>query len=269
MEREPFGLLVPAYVDPGVVHWDVLLAVGRKLQKGLITVANPSSGPGDPPPNQDYVKAIRALHNRCASVIGYVHDSYGTNPNVFDDMDEWFSLYDVDGIFIDQASHTDQQRTATLLDHVRGDHADRIIVLNPGTIPSQEFVEAADPALVVIQEQAAAVYEGNWPPAGWVRDRADSNDSISADRLAVIAHTAPSASDVEALIEVAATYRLGWVFVQNTPGPIYNKFSTWLPTLGNRLQCARATSPSRYFTCKALGGIPCMASQALARLTRR
>ena len=53
MEREPFGLLVPAYVYPGPGDWDVLLAVGRKLQKGLITVA---SRPDNPPNQERYSK---------------------------------------------------------------------------------------------------------------------------------------------------------------------------------------------------------------------
>jgi hypothetical protein len=264
MEREPFGLLVPAYVYPAPAAWDVLLAVGRKLQNGLITVA---SRPNNPP-NQDYVKAIRSLHDRCSTVIGYVDDNYGTNPNVLNDVDQWFRFYDVDGVFIDRMS-TDSQHAADLVGHVRGGHADRIVALNPGAIPQESFVQAADPALIVIQEQTAAFFEDHWPPAGWVRYRASSNNSISADRLAIIAHTAPSTSDVEALINIAATYRLGWVYLQNTSGPNYNQFSTWLPGLGDRLQCARATSPLRYFTCKALGGIPCMASQMLARLAGR
>lgn len=261
MEREPFGLLVPAYVYPGPHDWDVLLAAGRKLQNGLITVASRT----DNPSNQDrlnYGNAITALHNKCTTVIGYVDDSYGSNTNVFNHIDQWFSMYDVDGIFIDQTSHTDQQRMTTLVGHVRGGHANRIVALNPGTIPPENFVQAADPALIVIQEKDAAYYEDNWPPAGWVRDRAGSNDdSISADRLAIIAHTASAASDVEALINIATTYRIGWIYVQNTPGSIYNQFSTWLPTLGDRLQCARARSPITYFTCKALGGLPCWVRQ--------
>jgi hypothetical protein len=262
MER-PFGLLVPAYVQPPD-NWDVLLGVGRKLQKGLITVANPSSGPGDHL-DQSYVDIIKALHDRCTSVIGYVHDSFGERDPalVLEDINKWFSMYNVDGIFIDELN--DQQLAVNLMNHVRGGHADRIVVMNPGAIPSESFVVATDPAIVVIQEEAAAVFEGGgWPPVEWVRDRANSNDSISADRLAVIAHTARYVSDVEALINVAATYRLGWVFAQNTTGSWYNQFSTWLPTLGDRLQCARAKSPMSYITCKALGGFPCMFSRLLA-----
>jgi Spherulation-specific family 4 len=266
MEREPFGLLVPAYVIPRPPAWDVLLAAGRKLQTGLITVA---SRPGNSE-YQLYVDAIRALHNSCTTVIGYVDDNHGNMASVFNDIDRWFSTYDVDGIFVDRTSNTDQQHAAALVDHVRGGHADRIVVLNPGTIPLENFVQAVDPALIVIQEQDAAFYEGtDWPPAGWVRDRAGSNDSISPDRLAIIAHGASAESDVEALINIASTYRLGWIYVQDasSPGSDYNHFSTWLPALAGRLQCARAGSPMRYFACKALGGIPCMVRQMARRWT--
>ena len=94
MEREPFGLLVPAYVHPPE-GWDVLLAAGRKLPGGLITVANPSSGPGVQR-EQAYVDVIKALHARCTSVIGYVHDSHGERAPtlVLADIAKWFSLYD-------------------------------------------------------------------------------------------------------------------------------------------------------------------------------
>jgi hypothetical protein len=267
MEREPFGLLVPAYVPPPE-HWEVLLAAGRKLAGGLITVANPSSGPGDHR-EQAYVDVIKALHERCTSVVGYVHDSFGQRAStlVFEDIDKWFGMYEVDGIFIDELA--DQQLAVTLVSRVRNGHAGSIVILNPGTIPPESFVEATDPAIIVIQEQAASAYESNWPSVAWVQDRIGSSDLIPADRLAIIAHSAPSESDVEALINVASTYRIGWVFVQNTPGSSYNQFSTWLPTLGDRLQCARAKSPLSYFTCKALGGIPCMVRQLMSWPTRR
>src|SRR5690348_16649956 len=107
MEREPSGLLVPAYVPPPG-NWEVLLGAGRKLGRGLITVANPDSGPGELR-QQAYVGVIEALHNRCAPVVGYVHDSNGlrTVDSVIEDIDRWFRLYNVDGIFIDEIS--DQQ----------------------------------------------------------------------------------------------------------------------------------------------------------------
>ncbi len=52
-----------------------------------------------------------------------------------DDVARWFEIYDVDGIFIDQASGTDVARGGWLTSVVQSQKSDAVIVLNPGTIP--------------------------------------------------------------------------------------------------------------------------------------
>jgi hypothetical protein len=185
----------------------VLLGVGTAMMLGgLIVVANPDSGLGYDTASQTYLprdpnyqNAIQALRSKCAIVVGYVHDCYGnTNPptasncprstDITADIDRWFSIYDIDGIFIDQVLDTDLSRAASLVAAVRSHRNDAVVVLNPGRLPSIDFMRTTDPAIVVIQEQAFAQY-GSWPPDGWVRDRATGAASIADGRLAIIAHT--------------------------------------------------------------------------------
>lgn len=288
MAREPSGILVPAYVYPSDGAWDALLDAGRTMMLGgLIVVANPGDGPGYDktaeaylPADPNYVRSIDALRNVCATVIGYVHDCYGnTNPptasncprrtDIVDDIRRWFAIYEVDGIFIDQASRTDTSRAASLVATVRNHRRDATVVLNPGSIPSIEFMEATDPAIVVIQEQEFAKYEA-WPPDGWVKDRASGEASIGARRIALIAHTPTTATDVDHLLEVADEHAIGWIHGQHTVGPVYNVLSSQLPLIARRLdKCSRLGCLGfGHIFCRIGLSILCFASRNLARLRR-
>jgi Spherulation-specific family 4 len=126
MATEPSGILVPAYVDPMSGAWQPVLDVASAMMLGgLIVVANDGNGPGYNenthtynPPSQDYRNVIDALHRQCALVVGYVYDCWAnTNPpntpncprshEITADIDRWFNIYNIDGIFIDQVLDTD------------------------------------------------------------------------------------------------------------------------------------------------------------------
>jgi Spherulation-specific family 4 len=278
MAREPSGILVPAYVYPSDGAWDVLLDVGRTMMLGgLIVIANPHNGPGYDdtakvylPTDPNYVSSIASLRRMCASVIGYVHDCYGnTNPpgasncprttNVIADIGRWFNAYGVDGIFIDQVSRNDVSRAASLVAAVRSHRSDAIVVLNPGNIPSSEFMEATSPAIVVIQEQAFAKYgDDAWPPTEWVRDRQTGNITIPGHRLAIIAHTPTSPTDVDLLVDVASQYVIRWIYGQHTVGSDYNELSIHLPSIARRLgRCSRLGCIGGVF-CKIVMSLLCL-----------
>jgi Spherulation-specific family 4 len=275
MAGEPSGILVPGYVYPSAGAWDVLSDVGRAMMVGgLLVVANPGDGPGYDneagaylPANPDYVSVIAALRAQCTSVLGYVHDCYAnTNPptadncprrtEILDDVDRWFSIYDVDGIFIDQVLRDDPSRAAQLVAEIRDRRDNAAVVLNPGNLPSREFVVATDPAIVVIREQSFDGYAG-WPPDGWVRDRASSQAAIAASRLAIVAHSLPeNVDDLDFLISVAAQYQIGWIYGQHLAGSNYNEFSTHLPAMAQRLdRCSR-------LGCIGFGHIFCRAGMS-------
>jgi hypothetical protein len=283
MVREPSGILVPAYDYPGEGVWDPLINVATYTLPGrLVVVANPESGPGYNsktgayrPPDANYVRSIAALRSVCATVIGYVHDCYGnTNPlnaancprvtDIVADIKRWFEIYKVDGIFIDQTSATDLARGAWLTSVVRGRKTDAIIVFNPGRIPSLEFMEATDPAIVVVQEQTFGKFK-NWPPDGWVADRATGDLSIPARRLAIIGHTPQHGeADVDLLVDVAGRYTIGWVYANHANGPDIPALSPGLVPHGQRL--CRLQSPFG-LPCRIYTRPLCAASQ-LFKLVR-
>jgi hypothetical protein len=267
MANDPSGILVPAYVYPAGDAWGVLNQAARAVcPGGLIVIANPDSGPGYGGPGQvspdpTYQSAIAALRNQCATVVGYVHDCWAnTNPpgtpncprttDIIADITRWFGIYDIDGIFIDQVLDTDEARAAELVNVVLGYRSDAVVVLNPGSIPPTAFMTATDPAIVVIQEQAFAGYL-DWPPEGWVRDRASGAGVIPAGRLAIIAHDMTPGTDLDQLIAIADHYSIAWIYGQDAAGPDYNTLSSLLPATAERLdRCAR-------LGCTGIGQILC------------
>jgi hypothetical protein len=250
-------------------------------------------------PLETYVAAIDAVRRRCGMVVGYVHDCYdnhypagdppsscprGTEdgpapalpgkPTIKEDIARWFAAYpSVGGIFIDQVDRDDVDRAVELKEMVDEEYRRKwinfpgrraVTVLNPGSIPSIDFMTATDPAIVVIQEGSYDRFRTNWPPPGWVKDRDGGELSIPARRLAIIAHTPQNAAaDVAMLVDVARRYSIGSVYANDAVGSNYNKLSALLLPLGQRI-CQLHTKfglPCRIFTAPV-----CWGSQVAARV---
>jgi hypothetical protein len=290
MATEPSGILVPAYDRPGdLSDWAPALEAARYLWPDrLIVIANPGNGPGLSP-DPAYVAGIDAVRRRCGIVVGYVHDCYNRDDFPEDDppancprgtpieqdMARWFSIYPrVSGIFVDQVDSGDADRAADLKKMVDDEYGKKwinfpearaVTVLNPGSIPSMEFMTKTDPAIVVIQEQTFDYFRTNWPPPGWVRDREGGDLSgIPARRLAIIAHTpAPqnTPADVAMLVDVAQRYSIGSVYANHLVGSIYKPLSTQLPPLARRI-CQLRNKLG--FPCQVVTLPVCAGSQVFA-----
>jgi hypothetical protein len=293
MAREPTRILVPAYDFPGPDlsqggprDWDVLVDVGKKMRLGgLLVIANPDNGPGwdngYTGPNANYQFEIARLRGVCASVVGYVTDCYNdTDPGctrstpIAQDIDRWFDIYNIDGIFIDEVDDDVVTHAEELVGTVRARRNKATIVLNPGTIPSLDFMIRTDPAIVVVHENSFAAYQG-WPPdsakTAWLRERNGATpggaDWIPARRLAVIAHTPGTLTGQEAvdrLINIADRHYIGWVYVSHNAGSIYDPLSTYLPDLGQRI-ADRLAFPPRPFQ-NAVRPITCGFQQVIKRI---
>jgi hypothetical protein len=137
--------------------------------------------------------------------------------------------------------------------------SDAIVVLNPGKIPSSEFMEATSPAIVVIQEQAFAKYGDNaWPPVKWVRDRKMGIITVPSRRLAIIGHTPTSPTDVDLLSDVASQYVIRWIYGQHTVGSDYNELSIYLPSITRRLDRCSGSGCIAGVFCKIVMSILCL-----------
>jgi hypothetical protein len=167
------------------------------------------------------VAATAAVTRRCGLVVGYVHDCYNNNffgghapsncprtpaagppwilpgkPPIEDDIGHWFAAYpNVAGIFIDQVDADNVNRASDLKKIVDRKYAEQwknfpgrsaVTVLNPGRIPSVDFIAATDPAIVVIQEQSHQQFRTNWPPPGLVENR-DGGDQSGSTQSTVVA----------------------------------------------------------------------------------
>ena len=152
---------MPAYFYPGVL-WQQ----ARSAQESWV-IANPNSGPGIAN-NQDYALTIAQSKVNGLRVIGYVSTGYASRPlsAVQDEIEKYYSWYGVDGIFLDEVA-TDIGHVAyykTLAGNIRA-HATGLVVLNPGTMPDEQYIALAD--TTVVFEGTARSYSSFVAPA-WV-----------------------------------------------------------------------------------------------------
>jgi hypothetical protein len=191
--------LVPAYFAPGAPDgWDALLA---ETPRGVATViVNPASGPGAAP-DPGYRQVVDAARAGDIDVVGYVHTRFGSRPaaEVEADAGRYREWYGVDGVFLDEASSDAAQLPYYRELRARLDEAgDATVILNPGRVPDEGYMAAAD--VVVTFEGTSAAYAGATFPgwlAGYGAERfahlvyaAGGAPPGSVERLAASRHTA-------------------------------------------------------------------------------
>ena len=190
-------LLIPAYVPP-----DAVLELARTIRPRLIVI-NPASGPGTAR-DDGYVDAVRAAQRAGGRVLGYVPTGYGTRDpaQVTADIDRYESWYGTDGVFLDEAaaavSRLPYYRALAL--HARA-AGERLVVLNPGTIPDSAYFDVAD--VIVTFEGPYSRFAAQEAPPAWIREQ-------PADRVAVLVYdaTREQAADV-----AAGSDHAGYVYV--------------------------------------------------------
>jgi len=220
--------LVPAYVGPSE-----LIALAERPHGPRLVVMNPDSGPGA---RRDgaYVQAVRRAQEAGLRVLGYVATGYGARPAaaVAAEIDRYARWYGVDGIFLDETAHSEE-----LVEHYRGlaalarEEAGRLVVLNPGVVPSIGYFGFAD--VVVTYEGPAAEYAGALArtPA-WL-------DTVPPGR---IAHLIYGASREQAVAAVGAASRAGYVYL--TSGTLPNPWQTVPDYLEEEEALLAACAPS-------------------------
>jgi hypothetical protein len=155
---------IPAYFAPGAA-WSQLNAGAPTVGMAVI---NPSSGPGAGV-NFGYVNQVQQSRARGLVVLGYVHTSYGQRSaaDVKREVDQYYAWYDVDGIFLDEAS-TDcavQPYYADLNTYVKTESGLARTVLNPGAATNECYMTAAD--TIVTFEGAYSSYFSNYSAPSW------------------------------------------------------------------------------------------------------
>jgi hypothetical protein len=202
-------MLLPAYVPP-----DAVPELARVARPQLLIV-NPASGPGAGR-DDAYVAAVRGAQRAGAQVLGYVPTAYGARPNgqVQSDVDRYEKWYGVDGIFLDEAAAAPSLlgRYRTLAQHIRA-AGERLVVLNPGTVPDRGYFDLAD-VVVTFEGPYARYSEAMDRAPSWVRD-------LPRGRSAVLVY---GASREQAASVVADTRHDGYVYT--TSGTLPHPWGT-------------------------------------------
>jgi Spherulation-specific family 4 len=211
-ERDPAPrchMLIPAYVPP-----DTVAALARTARPKLLIV-NPASGPGAER-DDAYVQAVRGARGAGARVLGYVPTAYGARPRaeVEADIDRYAEWYETDGVFLDEAAAAPSQlgHYRALAAHARA-AGDRLVVLNPGTVPERGYFDFAD--VIVTFEGPYERYSHAMERApGWVRE-------LPRERSAVLVYQATAD---QAAAVVGDTRHAGYVYA--TSGTLPHPWGT-------------------------------------------
>jgi spherulation-specific family 4 protein len=166
------GLVVPIYGwDAG---WNELIkAKHENSDTKIITIINPSSGPGSE--DSHWKSVVNDLQDAGIRVVGYVATSYAGRSldSVKDDADKYFDWYGVNGIFFDEVSPNDVSYYKSLRHHVEGHSGTQDVILNPGAPVPNSYEDAAD---III------VHEGSGLPSSV------TSNGIAESKLGVLSH---------------------------------------------------------------------------------
>jgi len=227
-------LLVPAYfypADEGATYWQALTTAAPEV--GITAILNPDSGPGSTL-DTNYTAVVGSLQAAGGRVIGYVHTSYGTRSaaTVLAEIDRYYALYGVDGIFIDEMSNDTAHLGyyQSLHDHIRGLDGSGFIVGNPGTQTASDYLATAD--VLVTFESPAAEYAG-YAADAWTQTQ-------DASRFAHLVYEVPDADAMQAVIARARAMNVGHVYI--TDDDISNPWDT-LPSYWAAQTAAVAAVP--------------------------
>jgi hypothetical protein len=235
--------LVPAYFFPAGTDstnpWHVMCR-GMNVSGGPSTaIMNPSSGPGTAK-NPPYTEAISYCHGKMQHVIGYVHTSYGFRAlgDVIKDIDTYYSLYPVDGIFVDEMDNCDicllptgmSEKTyyGRIYTHVKQKSSGRgDVVGNPGSAASTAWqIDSPVADKLVVFEGTRASY-ADWSPPAWVMSR-------SASKFSHLVHASSGAYRPQ-VCDSSRSRNAGFVYVTDDvlPNP-WDRLPTYWTTVAPR-----------------------------------
>ncbi len=204
-------IVVPAYFDPGPA-WRRAIAAAPATG---IMILNPNSGPDQY--LEHWATVTRRAQAAGIKVIGYVRtDRARRAPAVVKkEIDRYFDWYQVDGIFLDEA--TGEAKTIpyfrALAAHVRGSTGGAIVALNPVFDLDRGYMAFVD--ILVVYEYGYDAYRSKKLP-DWL-------DAYPADRFIHIVYDVPGHAAARETLKLAKKRNAGYVFVtdRSDPAQIY------------------------------------------------
>ncbi len=160
------------------------------------------------------------------TVIGYVHTSYGSrDPAVVKaEIDAYKTWYGVDGIFLDEVS-TDVAGVSYyrgLATYIKANPG-RLVVLNPGTFPAEDYALVGD--IILVFDDSYSAYVSVQTPA-WVFN-------YPANKFWHVVYSVPTAQEMREAIRLSRQRNGRHVYVSDgvLPNPFDSLPSYWLEEL--------------------------------------
>lgn len=199
----------PNWYSPADYIWDDVAAANSQVS--ITAIINPNNGPGGCPPNDDYLHGLNDLRTAGAIIVGYIYTSYGSRPldDAKADVDLYDQCFDIDGIFFDETASdaADLGYYKELYDYVKSKSNLYKVILNPGTHIDESYISEPAGDIVIIFEG----YSCDWPP--YQPDSYVTDGTYPAERFAVLIHSVPSVSIMQAHINLAIARNIGYVYV--------------------------------------------------------
>jgi Spherulation-specific family 4 len=217
---DPIHLAVPVDTASSSV-WNSVL--GASPAVGLV-ILNPANGPGTRAEAQYSTDVSRAQHEG-VKVVGYLYTGYDNGSVTLSaaetQIDEYFSWYHADGVFIDQVNSSCAPGPSgfyeSLYSHTKLDSPNATVVLNPGTVPGQCYAAYSD--ILLTFEDTLTVYEGAYAQAGWA-------DLYPRGHFYHVVLGVPNSTAMERSVDTALQRGAGWVFVTDRDTSSGNPYSS-------------------------------------------
>ena len=202
----------PSWYEPTNYVWASVAAAAGQVP--VTAIINPNNGPDGGPPNADYLAGLNDLRSAGVTILGYVHTSYGARAltAVQADIDLYDQHFNIDGIFMDEASTSTNQLAyyQALYSYIVASSNLRTVVSNPGTHQLEPFITAPTADTTVIFEGSSG-----WP--GYVQD--DYLTNYPASRFAALVYAEADAAVMRGHIMNAVQRGIGFVYITDDTLP--------------------------------------------------
>lgn len=232
-------VLMPLYKYPICQEWEPLCiweGVNEAVASGLdvTVIVNPNNGPTSPI-DSIYKSAINELQVKGVTILGYVSTRWAARPlqEVFDDIAIYHNEYNIDGIFIDEASEHAQDFDSyyeNIIAYIKEQTKFDMDIYNFGIVPDKIYmINDRDHQVhnALIYEKLDTDWESvvaNEPFPDWAKE-------LSTDRFSCIIYNASLGWDyAKEALDAMVKRRCGYIYVthdDNAPNPYDEKPLYW------------------------------------------
>jgi hypothetical protein len=202
----------PSWYEPTNYVWASVAAAAGQVP--VTAVINPNNGPDGGPPNADYRVGLNDLRSADVTILGYVYTSYGARAltAVQADIDLYDQHFNIDGIFVDEASTSTNQLAyyQALYSYIEASPNLRTVISNPGTHQIEPFISTPTADTTVI-------FEGSDGWLGYAPD--DYMTNFPASSFAALVYAEPDAAVMHANIMKAVQRGIGFVYITDDTLP--------------------------------------------------